>query len=129
VSVYSTISNYAFPQEKEGYRVIWDANELTDPTIPQEQMDGYAASVDPRLRSLGTRTICMTGGMEVEAGDKDVGVSSLVEYDLLRIFNGVPEGPSMQDRLPLSVNYHLLHGISFKKGCYIGQEQTARHFH
>lgn len=42
---------------------------------------------------------------------------------------GVPEGgkelPSGQ-ALPLEARFDLSHGISFEKGCYIGQEVTAR---
>jgi len=37
---------------------------------------------------------------------------------------GVPEGPDLNDKLPLNYNLHMLNGISFNKGCYLGHELT-----
>lgn len=35
----------------------------------------------------------------------------------------------MRDSIPLEVNIDLLNGVSFNKGCYLGQELIARtHF-
>lgn len=48
---------------------------------------------------------------------------SLVVNQLL---DGVAEGKSLQNRIPLECNLDLLNYISFNKGCYIGQELTAR---
>ena len=59
----------------------------------------------------------------------DINLASLREYDHLRILYGIPEGMPTVDRLPLNLNHHLLNGISFDKGCYIGQENVARHFY
>lgn len=54
------------------------------------------------------------------------------EYQKKRILASVPEGideiPS-EEAFPLEVNYDFLNGISFNKGCYIGQELTARTHH
>lgn len=33
---------------------------------------------------------------------------------------------TLSDGIPLESNLELLHGVSFKKGCYVGQELTAR---
>ena len=44
----------------------------------------------------------------------------------LEILNGIAEGPELTGRIPLEANLDLLHYISFKKGCYTGQELTAR---
>lgn len=32
----------------------------------------------------------------------------------------------LSDGIPLESNLELLHGVSFRKGCYVGQELTAR---
>ena len=46
-----------------------------------------------------------------------------------RILAGVPEGPEefkLDSALPLNMNADLLNGVSFSKGCYVGQELTTR---
>lgn len=42
------------------------------------------------------------------------------------LLEGVAEGKALQNRIPLECNLDLLHYISFTKGCYVGQELTAR---
>jgi folate-binding protein YgfZ len=53
-------------------------------------------------------------------------------YDLKRTIHGIPEGPVDLVRgqaLPLESTMELLNAISFVKGCYLGQELTARTYH
>ena len=53
-------------------------------------------------------------------------------YKTLRYKLGVSEGSSELvpgKALPLECNADYLHGVSFQKGCYIGQELTARTHH
>ena len=48
----------------------------------------------------------------------------------MRLLNGILEGgDELSGQLPLNCNLHTLNGISFTKGCYIGQELTQRTFH
>ncbi|MDA9289156.1 hypothetical protein N9Q07_01535, partial [Alphaproteobacteria bacterium] len=50
-------------------------------------------------------------------------------YELYRYKNCIPEGPKeiiSGVSLPLEINLDLLEGISFEKGCFIGQEVNAR---
>ena len=72
---------------------------------------------DPRLPALGQRWLAPTG--ESELAD-----SAWREH---RLSHGVPEGQAeLGDILWLETNAVELHGVSFSKGCYIGQENTAR---
>ena len=51
------------------------------------------------------------------------------EYDRLRLTLGVPDGcrDLVVDRsLLLESGFEELHGVSFTKGCFVGQENTAR---
>ena len=50
-------------------------------------------------------------------------------YNLIRYKNCIPEGTKeieINATLPLEINLDLLGGISFEKGCFIGQEVNAR---
>lgn len=50
-------------------------------------------------------------------------------YDLIRYKNCIPEGIKeieMNATLPMEINLDLLGGLSFEKGCFIGQEVNAR---
>ena len=53
-----------------------------------------------------------------------------IGWRLLNIMAGVPSiYPQTQEQfIPHRVNYHLLKGLNFEKGCYLGQEIIAR-FH
>ncbi len=77
---------------------------------------------DPRLNELGFRLIC--------DNDKKVKTTAIFEdYDYHRTLLGVPDGS--RDMKPkfsnlLECNIDKFNGISWDKGCYIGQELTAR---
>ena len=50
-------------------------------------------------------------------------------YNLIRYKNCIPEGTKeieINTTLPMEINLDLLGGISFEKGCFIGQEVNAR---
>jgi folate-binding protein YgfZ len=75
---------------------------------------------DPRHDALGFRTF----SEQALSPNADI-----VEYHRLRIQNCVPEG--LHDLIydksyMLENNYDLIHAIDFNKGCYVGQEVTAR---
>ena len=74
---------------------------------------------DPRLAALGERWL----GFEARAK------ASLEDYHRHRLTLGVPDTPEMLDLLWLETNAEELNGVSFTKGCYVGQENTARMHH
>jgi folate-binding protein YgfZ len=69
-----------------------------------------------------------------KVGNIDLEIHSINEdnpywYNSLRYINCIPEGPKEiipNISLPLEINLDLLGGISFEKGCFIGQEVNAR---
>ena len=74
------------------------------------------ASPDPRLPELGHRWLAAPEGESADAA-----------WLAHRLSLGVPEGRAeMGDILWLETNAVELHGVSFTKGCYVGQENTAR---
>lgn len=75
------------------------------------------ATPDPRLPALGFRWI--GSDTSDEAADN--------AWLAQRLSLGVPEGfAELGDILWLETNAVELNGVSFEKGCYIGQENTAR---
>lgn len=76
-----------------------------------------AWAVDPRLPELGWRAFAYAGPFTATADD----------YDTHRLELGVPAAIDAADSTyPLELNFDLLQGIDFKKGCFIGQETTSR---
>ena len=75
---------------------------------------------DPRLLELGTRRIAQTNASEASA-----------EYLAHRLSLGIPEGGDFgSDKMfALDAGLEELHAVSFDKGCYVGQELTARMKH
>ena len=81
-----------------------------------EQGDGGAP--DPRFHALGQRWIA-------KVSPDDVAVDAAWQRHRLTL--GVPEGRAeLGDILWLETNAAELNGVAFDKGCYIGQENTAR---
>ncbi|KAF4523772.1 hypothetical protein B566_EDAN013600 [Ephemera danica] len=83
---------------------------------------------DPRLKDLGYRIIAPTT-IDVVS---DLGGKISNDYENMRYRLGVGEGTEELppgNCFPLEVNCDYLHGVSFHKGCYIGQELTARTHH
>jgi len=61
--------------------------------------------------------------------ENDIALSPLENYHAKRIQDGIPEGPDelIENRaLMLEAGLDWLMAVDFKKGCYIGQEVTAR---
>ena len=77
-------------------------------------LEGSAGSIDPRLQELGRRWL----------GEPDEPASGWLEH---RLRLGVCEGRAeLGDVLWLECNAIELNGVSFTKGCFVGQENTAR---
>ena len=81
--------------------------------------DNLNACLDPRLAALGHRWI----------GPRGTPATGWTEH---RLRHGVCEGAAELgegDTLWLECNARELNGVSFTKGCYVGQENTARMHH
>jgi hypothetical protein len=73
------------------------------------------------------------GGTEVRRQPGRVGEASEREgYDALRILHAVPESGAdypLSDAFPHDVLFDKSGGVSFRKGCYVGQEVVSRMQH
>eukprot|EP00241_Pyramimonas_parkeae_P006015 CAMPEP_0114244158 /NCGR_PEP_ID=MMETSP0058-20121206/11186_1 /TAXON_ID=36894 /ORGANISM="Pyramimonas parkeae, CCMP726" /LENGTH=400 /DNA_ID=CAMNT_0001357071 /DNA_START=29 /DNA_END=1232 /DNA_ORIENTATION=+ len=82
---------------------------------------------DPRVKELGLRGIFSNNVIPAQGGSSE----AEHEYYLWRTGAGVAEGPveiPIGKALPLEYNLEGLSAISFYKGCYLGQELTARSY-
>jgi folate-binding protein YgfZ len=90
---------------------------------------GGIAYVDPRLPELGARLI-LPRTAETQALDAaGLAPAEPADYDRLRLSLGVPDGSrdlAVEKAILLEAGFEELHGVDWDKGCYMGQELTAR---
>jgi len=85
--------------------------------------------LDPRNKQLGARLIINLEKLYLSLKKLDLHDASLSEYHSFSHKLGiVPKHLNkLQNKLfGIECNYEELNGIDFKKGCYVGQENTAR---
>ncbi len=90
---------------------------------------GGIAFVDPRLPQAGLRAILPLDGAERVLAEAGFAAGSPDDYDRLRISLGLPDGSrdmTVDKALLLENGFEELNGVDFQKGCYMGQELTAR---
>jgi folate-binding protein YgfZ len=83
-----------------------------------------AGVADPRLAEAGARLVLPKG--EVPAS---VTPATPADYDAHRLALGLPDGSrdmEVEKSVLLECGFEELHGVDFDKGCYMGQELTAR---
>ena len=101
------------------YRLRRAIDILPDPRAVHWSADGGEGVPDPRLPALGRRWLA-------EGGEATSG------WRRHRLSLGVTEGVGelgSGETLWLECNARELNGVSFAKGCYVGQENTARMHH
>ena len=86
---------------------------------------------DPRLKELGVRIISSGPNVALD-GEEPPQIVSEEAYTAHRHLYGVPEGRrefGYEKLFALEANLEEIGGVSFTKGCYVGQELTARMKH
>ena len=89
---------------------------------------GYIAGMDPRHPSVGMRVLSLEG---TDPGRFQKMMSAQFPhspgtYDVVRKLSGIAEGGELSGKIALECNQEFLNAVSFRKGCYLGQELTAR---
>jgi len=83
---------------------------------------GTKLYADPRHPAMGYRLIAAAGSLHGFSEDAEA-------YDLRRLTIGIPEGEKdllSGEAFPLEYGFDRLQAIDYQKGCYVGQEVTAR---
>ena len=87
------------------------------------------AFVDPRMPELGARVIAPATELEAALAGAGLRLGAPDAYERLRLALGVPDGSRdllVDKTFPLEGGLDDLHAIDYDKGCYVGQELTAR---
>lgn len=100
-----------------------------NPSAGQAMPNGEGVSfVDPRLAGAGLRYI-LPAGTAPETGGLPVSAATADDYDRWRLSLGLPDGSRdmvVEKAILLESGFEALNGVDFDKGCYMGQELTAR---
>lgn len=104
-------------------RIKVDTETLTEST------DIEFGVIDPRCENLGFRIYCLAENTQNFADPKEVEISDEDNYDILRYLYGIPQWTEVAYNVPGRVNFDLLNSVELSKGCFLGQELTARAHH
>ena len=122
------------PLEDFAVAALFGAGALEKLDLPAEPgrakpFGGGLAFVDPRLATLGARAILPKATAQQALSEAGFASGSLAVYDALRIAAGAPDGSrdlEVEKSILLESGFDELHGLDWDKGCYMGQELTAR---
>ncbi|KAK4051074.1 ccr4 associated factor [Microbotryomycetes sp. JL221] len=119
------------PSQDKSVWAAWDnVNEpATDEQKEKAQrlLNERHATVDTRVDGMGHRWVDARDGADLP--------SHLFErvtpahFHLHRLAHAVPEGPADFPQLGLEANIDFMGAVDYRKGCYVGQELTARTHH
>ena len=85
--------------------------------------------LDPRLKKLGARLIINLEKLYLSLKKLDLKTAKIEDYYKFSHELGVSQidNDKLQNKIfGIECNFEELNGIDFKKGCYVGQENTAR---
>lgn len=94
-----------------------------------KEFAGGSAYLDPRLEALGARFLLPRPGSLEAIAQAGFARADETAYDRHRLALGVPDGSrdlQPEKALPMESGFDELHAIDWQKGCYMGQELTAR---
>lgn len=104
------------------YRLRADVQIAPAPLHVQRGLGGMptGALPDPRHPALGWRHY-----------GTEPGAAAQVDWDAIRVAHVIPESgvELTEETYLLEAGFERLHGVDFRKGCYVGQEVTARMKH
>ncbi|MDA0261501.1 MAG: folate-binding protein, partial [Proteobacteria bacterium] len=87
---------------------------------------------DPRLAAMGARAILPANSGLASLKEEGFSPVPMAVYRRLRLEHGLPDGSRdiiVEKYFPLECGFDELNAIDYDKGCYIGQELTARTHH
>jgi folate-binding protein YgfZ len=127
LKMYKLRADVAIKDASADYTVaaIWDGG---GERAPEGTGPAPLRFADPRLAALGLRELT-TLRSDWALGGENAQSATQEEYHAFRIGLGVPEGGkdyAFGDAFPHEALFDQLNGVSFEKGCYVGQEVVSR---
>ena len=114
LTMYKLRADVTITDLSDSHAVFWSPDGASAPA-------GGIAFPDPRVVALGTRIVAPQEAVAATLAPD--------AYTAKRLDLGVPELPVDAERertLSLEADLDLLNGVDFSKGCFVGQELTAR---
>jgi folate-binding protein YgfZ len=135
LSIYRLRAKTALDERPElAVAVVFGKDALAAMSFPEipgaaRPFASGVAFVDPRLGALGVRCILPCTDLRSALEGAGLGETGFPAYDRLRLELGIPDGG--RDLVPeksilLEAGFDELNGVDWQKGCYVGQELTAR---
>jgi len=93
--------------------------------------DGVAF-IDPRLAAAGARAILPASNARRAAEAAGFAPGDVADYDRRRLALALPDGSRdirVEKSILAEIGIEGLNGLDFEKGCFVGQEVTARSYH
>jgi folate-binding protein YgfZ len=90
---------------------------------------GGVLLTDPRIAGLGARLMAPVEAASAALAEAGIPAVEEAVYETLRLILGVPDGArdfELEKSTLLEGNMDAFNAISWEKGCYVGQELTAR---
>lgn len=133
LSMYKLRSDVTLSDVSEDYQVygVLDTMGLSERGAAKSLGTGTSMGVvyaDPRLLDMGCRAV-LPQGNTVPLESAGLGAGTFDAYEHHRIALGLADGSrdmGVDKALLLEFGFEELDGVSFSKGCFMGQELTAR---
>lgn len=136
LAVYRLRAEVTFEDVSEDYDVVALFGAGAPKAAGLSAEAGHAASlgrgvayVDPRLAAAGARAVLPKAEAAATLEALGFAAAEADDYDRWRLGLGLPDGSRdilVEKSFPLECGFDELNGVDYEKGCYVGQELTAR---
>ena len=136
LSIYKLRANADLVDETETYSIfaIWGDDAAQATGLHNErglahEISGGTQFIDPRLNTAGVRSVLPIEVAEAQLQSLAAEPASASDYDLHRLKLGLPDASRdlvVDKAILIESGFDELNGVDWNKGCYMGQELTAR---
>lgn len=134
--MYKLRANADLLDETEAYSIfaIWGDDAAQAMGVNNEcgsarEISGGTQFIDPRLETAGIRAVLPIEAAEAQFQSIAATAATPSDYDLHRLKLGLPDASRdliIDKSILIESGFDELNGVDWNKGCYMGQELTAR---